>query len=290
MKTQGNTVGVIGLGLIGCSLAIGLKKSGFAAIIQGSDADPQHEAQALAAGYIDEILPMERMDGCDVVIVATPVNVSAGIVRKMLDVTGEKTTVVDVGSTKKRIVEAVSSHPAHARFIPTHPMAGTENSGPLAAVAGLFSGRTVIVLPYPDADKERISGVEGMYASLGAQVVFMDAVKHDMSVAYVSHISHISSYALALTVLNKERDERNITNLAAGGFDSTARLAKSSASMWEPIFLENRDAVLDVIDEYIENMILFKHAIKSANGEVIRTLIGQANKVREVLDKQQKKR
>ena len=116
----------------------------------------------------------------------------------------------------------------------------------------------------------------------------MDASRHDMSVAYVSHISHISSYALALTVLNKERDERNITNLAAGGFDSTARLAKSSAEMWEPIFLENRQAILDVIDEYIENIILFKHAIKSGNGEVIRTLIRQANKVREVLDKGKK--
>ena len=286
MKTQGNTVGVVGLGLIGCSLALGLKKSGFAAAVLGSDANAAHQSEALTAGLVDEIAPLQEMAGwCDLVVVAVPVDVSGAIVRQALDLSGDRTTVIDVGSTKKRIVEQVATHPDHARFIPTHPMAGTENSGPLAAVDGLFRGRTAILLPYPQADARRVQWVEAMYASLGAQVVFMTAEKHDMSVAYVSHISHISSFALALTVLNKERDERNITNLAAGGFDSTARLAKSGASMWEPIFLENREAVLDVIDEYIENMILFKHAIKSANGEVIRTLITQANKVREVLDK-----
>lgn len=290
MKTKGNTVGVVGLGLIGCSLAIGLKKSGFADRILGCDKRPEHENQALRAGYVQQISSVEQIARrSDVVIVAVPVNVSADIVRTILDASsGQETTVVDVGSTKKRIVETVASHPDHARFIPSHPMAGTENSGPLAAVDGLFRERTVILLPYPDADPARVEQVEGMYASLGAQTVHMDAVRHDMSVAYVSHISHISSYALALTVLNKERDERNITNLAAGGFDSTARLAKSNADMWEPIFLENRQAILEVIDEYIENMILFKHAIKSANAEVVRTLIRQANKVREVLDKEKK--
>ena len=289
MKTQGNTVGVIGLGLIGCSLAIGLKKSGFAARVLGSDKCPEHEREALQAGHIDEIATSEQIARLsDTVIVAVPVDVAAEVVCGVLDASGDDTTVIDVGSTKQRIVRAVASHPAHARFVPTHPMAGTENSGPLAAVDGLFEGRTVILLPYPDADPERVQAVERMYAALDASPVYMDAERHDMSVAYVSHISHISSYALALTVLNKERDERNITNLAAGGFSSTARLAKSSAAMWEPIFLENREAILDVIDEYIENMILFKHAIKSANGEVVRTLIRQANKVREVLEREKK--
>lgn len=289
MKTQGTTVGVIGLGLIGCSLAIGLKKTGFAARVLGSDRREEHQQQALQAGHIDVIASPEQIAReSDVVVVAVPVDASVEVVRDALDHSEDRTTVIDVGSTKKRIVDALSTHPAHARFIPTHPMAGTENSGPLAAVDGLLENRKVILLPYPDADPARVEQIERMYAMLGAQTVRMDASRHDMSVAYVSHISHISSYALALTVLNKERDERNITNLAAGGFDSTARLAKSSAEMWEPIFLENRQAILDVIDEYIENIILFKHAIKSGNGEVIRTLIRQANKVREVLDKGKK--
>lgn len=288
MERHQHDIGIIGLGLIGCSLALGLKKSGFAARITGMDASAEHERQAIGAGLIDAAGSMEQICGADIVIVATPVDVSAGIIKQALDMSGENTAVIDVGSTKSRVMQAVGVHPAHRRFVPTHPMAGTENSGPLAAVEGLFRGRTAILLPYTDGDSGKTELIEAMYRSLGAEIVFMDPAKHDMSVAYVSHISHISSYALALTVLNKERDEENITRLAAGGFDSTARLAKSSASMWEPIFLENRAAIIDVLDEYIENIILFKHAIKSGNGQVIRTLIGQANKVREVLDKDKK--
>lgn len=288
MEQHHHDIGIIGLGLIGCSLALGLRKSGFAGRITGMDANAEHEREALGAGLIDAVGDMKQVCGAEIIIVATPVDISAGIIKQALDMSGENAAVIDVGSTKNRVMQNAGEHPEHRRFIPTHPMAGTENSGPLAAVEGLFRNRTVILLPYPDGDKDKTALIEAMYRSLGSEIVFMDPIKHDMSVAYVSHISHISSYALALTVLNKERDEENITRLAAGGFDSTARLAKSSASMWEPIFLENRTAIIDVLDEYIENIILFKHAIKSGNGQVIRTLIGQANKVREVLDKDKK--
>ncbi|MDD4819988.1 MAG: prephenate dehydrogenase [Flavobacteriales bacterium] len=281
-------ISVIGLGLIGCSIVAGLKKNGFAHKVLGMDIDHEHEQQALKCGLIDEIVNIEQASKADIVIVATPVNVSARIVKTVLDISGGYTTVMDVGSTKKNIVESVEQHPAYRRFVPTHPMAGTEYSGPLAAKDDLFQGHTVIMLPYSDGDKDKEALVEQMYRTLGAEIVKMTPEKHDVSVAYVSHISHISSYALALTVLNKERSEENITNLAAGGFASTARLAKSSADMWVPIFTENKDAVVDVLDEYIENLILFKHAIKSSNADVVRTLITQANKVREVLDRNKK--
>ena len=286
MKTY--EISVIGLGLIGCSIVAGLKKNGFAHKVLGQDINEEHEKQALGAGLIDEVVSIERASKADIVIVATPVNVSARIVKTVLDMSDGHTTVMDVGSTKKSIVSSVELHPSHRRFVPTHPMAGTEYSGPLAAKEDLFCGHTVILLPYSDGEKEKEHMIEQLYRSLGAEIVKMSPEKHDLSVAYVSHISHISSYALALTVLNKERSEENITNLAAGGFASTARLAKSSADMWVPIFTENKDAVIDVLDEYIENLILFKHAIKSSNADVVRTLITQANKVKEVLDKKDK--
>lgn len=282
-------VSIIGLGLIGTSLARGVKKCGFASRVIGLDMNADHSRMALDAGYIDEVVDMERACKASIVVVAAPVDVSGEIVREALDKSGEDTIVIDVCSTKKNIVDMVSSHPSHSRFVPTHPMAGTENSGPMASLDDLFYGHTVIVLPYPDADVEKVKVIETMYETLGAEIVQMTPAAHDESVAYVSHISHISSYALALTVLNKERSQENIMHLAGGGFASTARLAKSSPDMWVPIFTENREAIIDVLDEYIENVILFKHAIKSANADVVRTLISQANRVRGVLEEKEKK-
>lgn len=288
MQTKKN-ISIIGLGLIGGSLGLSLKKSPLVGSVTGCDLNPEHERIALERSIVDQVKPFDEAVKCaDVIIVAIPVDKSIEVIKKVLDILPENATVIDVGSTKSKITQAIAKHPNHARFIPTHPMAGTEETGPDGALGNLFENRKIIVLPYADTPQEKTDEIRALYESIGAQVIFMDAEQHDISVAYVSHISHISSFALALTVLNKERDEQKITDLAAGGFDSTARLAKSGAEMWEPIFLQNKDAVLDVIDEYIENMILFKHAIKSQNGEVIRTLIRQANKVREVLDKNKK--
>ena len=284
-----NEISIIGLGLIGTSLARGVKKYGFASRVIGVDKKEEHAILAREAGYIDEVVDMQRACLADVVVVAAPVDVAGALVMEALDKSGENTIVIDVCSTKKNIVDMVASHPAHHRFVPTHPMAGTENSGPMASLEDLFYAHTVIVLPYPDADVEKVKLIEGMYEMLGAEVVQMTPSAHDESVAYVSHISHISSYALALTVLNKERSQENIMHLAGGGFASTARLAKSSPDMWVPIFTENREAIIDVLDEYIENVILFKHAIKSANADVVRTLITQANRVRGVLEEKEKK-
>ncbi len=177
----------------------------------------------------------------------------------------------------------LENHPKRNQFVATHPMAGTEFSGPDAAIDGLFDDKAVIICDSKNSDDYRVEEVADLYKSIGADVKFMAGEEHDVSAAYVSHISHLSSFALALTVLNKEKNVENITTLASGGFRSTVRLAKSNQDTWEAIFSQNKENVLEVMDDYIENMILFKHAIKSGNTEVVKTLIRQANEVKKVL-------
>ena len=280
---------VIGLGLIGGSFALSLKDKGLSDHIMGIERSEASARRALELGLVDEMVDLDQaLEKSDLIVLATPVDTIPTLALKILNRIRHDQIVMDMGSIKQELCEMTMMHPNRGRLVATHPMWGTENSGPDAAQHGGFAGRTVVICERERSDDDAAATVEKIYRTLGMPIRYMSAEEQDMHCAYVSHISHISSYALALTVLNKERDERNITNLAAGGFDSTARLAKSSAEMWEPIFLENRQAILDVIDEYIENIILFKHAIKSGNGEVIRTLIRQANKVREVLDKGKK--
>ncbi len=276
-------VAIIGLGLIGGSLAKSLRANSVFNHFIGVDNNPSHTARALELGLVDEVMDLDdAIANSEFIILAVPVNIAEIMASQILDKLSDQ-TLIDVGSTKEGILSAVKNHDKRNQFVATHPMAGTEFSGPDAAVEDLFDQKAVIICDAKSSDADRVEAVEDIYKKIGADVKFMEGEEHDVSAAYVSHISHLSSFALALTVLNKEKNAENITTLASGGFESTVRLAKSNQDTWEAIFSANKNNVLEVMDNYIENMILFKHAIKSGNSEVVKTLIRQANEVKKVL-------
>lgn len=294
------TVGIVGLGLIGGSMAIDLRRRGFASEILGVEAEPVNASAALNIGLADEIVDLEQcIDRSDIVVLSVPVGTAVKMLPMVLDRFAEtrpgpdpadvssgvrcKKIVIDVCSTKASLVEAVRNHPARRRYVATHPMAGTEYSGPWAAQPGLFDGRACIICNGDDSDKDAVEEIEALYDCLNMRLTSMDASAHDVHTAYVSHISHITSFALALTVLDKEKDEKHIFDLASGGFSSTVRLAKSNADMWVPILSQNRDNVLKVMDTYIEKMNEFRDAISSGDEERIRELIGEANRIKRIL-------
>ena len=276
-------VAIIGLGLIGGSLAKSLRANLVFNHFIGVDNNPSHTARALELGLVDEVMDLDdAIANSEFIILAVPVNIAEIMASQILDKLSDQ-TLIDVGSTKEGILSAVKNHDKRNQFVATHPMAGTEFSGPDAAVEDLFDQKAVIICDAKSSDADRVEAVEDIYKKIGADVKYMEGEEHDVSAAYVSHISHLSSFALALTVLNKEKNAENITTLASGGFESTVRLAKSNQDTWEAIFSANKNNVLEVMDNYIENMILFKHAIKSGNSEVVKTLIRQANEVKKVL-------
>lgn len=274
---------IIGLGLIGGSMAIDLKKRGFAKHIIGVDNHKLHAHTAERLGLADEICELEEgVRKADVVILATPANVSLHLLPKILDMVEEQ-VITDVCSIKKNICERVKSHSKRSHYVAAHPMAGTEHSGPWAAIPNLFDGKAVIFTEAEDSSKEAIEIVTELYETLNMHLVYMSASNHDIHAAYVSHISHISSFALALTVLEKENNEKNIFNLASGGFDSTVRLAKSSAEMWTPIFEQNSENITAVLDNYIKQLQLFKENILQKNSEEMNQMINKANSIKRVL-------
>lgn len=294
------TVGIVGLGLIGGSMAIDLRRRGFASEILGVEAEPVNASAALNIGLADEIVDLEQcIDRSDIVVLSVPVGTAVKMLPMVLDRFAEtrpgpdpadvssgvrcKKIVIDVCSTKASLVEAVRNHPARRRYVATHPMAGTEYSGPWAAQPGLFDGRACIICNGDDSDKDAVEEIEALYDCLNMRLTSMDASAHDVHTAYVSHISHITSFALALTVLDKEKDEKHIFDLASGGFSSTVRLAKSNADMWVPILSQNRNNVLKVMDTYIEKMNEFRDAISSGDEKRIRELIGEANRIKRIL-------
>lgn len=279
-------VAVIGTGLIGGSMALDLKRRGFADEgVIGVESDPANAQAALRIGIADRLATFDEALGeADVSVLAVPANVAVEMLPRALDIVrGSSRIVMDVCSVKERITSSVSSHPARGRYVATHPMAGTEYSGPWAAMSGMFDGRACIFADSGESDPDAVHTAAALYDTLNMRVLHMSARSHDIHTAYVSHISHVSSFALALTVLDKERDEKHIFDLASGGFSSTVRLAKSSADMWEPILLENKDNVLQVMDTYIGKMEEFRRAIADGDGDKIRSLILQANRIKRII-------
>ena len=277
------TVGVVGLGLIGGSLALSLRDRGHTVI--GCDKHEEHEREALARGLVDEVagdglasLPAR----CDIVAVAVPVDAAVRVCAQLLDLPGEA-AVVELGSTKAVLAKALRGHPQRGRLVLTHPMSGTEFSGPSAAVPELYAGRICVFCDREDSSPEHFARVRDCFERLGMRVVEMASAPHDVHVAYVSHISHVSSFALSLTVLAKERDERKIFNLAAGGFASTVRLAKSNPDTWAPILAQNAAPITEVLDEYIGAMQSFRAALSAGDRDQLHALITQANAIAAVL-------
>ena len=278
-------VGIIGLGLIGGSMAVDLRRRGFADEVLGVETDPVNAAAAEKIGLADRIVSFEEcVDEADLVVLAVPVGAAVKMLPQVLDrFAGQKKVVIDVCSTKEQLARAVKYHPERRRYVGTHPMAGTEYSGPWAAMPGLFDGHAGIICDAQESDPKAVRTVECLYETLNMRTIYMDSSSHDVHTAYVSHISHVTSFALALTVLDMEKDEKHIFDLASGGFSSTVRLAKSSPDMWTPILTQNRDNVLHVIDTYIDKMQAFRTAIEEGDEDAIRGLIEESNKIRRII-------
>jgi prephenate dehydrogenase len=281
-------LGIIGLGLIGGSMAIDLKRKGFAQTVLGVDADPVNAAAAEKIGLVDSVVSFEEcVDQSDVIILAVPVNAALKLLPMVLDrfeqTDAKDKVVLDVCSTKEHLSRSVKYHSKRKLYVASHPMSGTEYSGPWAALPGLFDGRAGIICDSDESDRRAVKVVEDLYTTLNMRLIYMNSTNHDVHTAYVSHVSHVISFALAQTVLEKEKDEKHIFDLASGGFASTARLAKSGADMWTPILLQNSDNVLRVMDTYIEKLNAFREAIAEGDEDAVRGLIEEANKIRRII-------
>jgi prephenate dehydrogenase len=283
------TITIIGIGLIGGSLALSLRKNGFGTNFAGVDNNEIHRSDAMWLGIVDEVLPMEdAVRKSDIVILSIPVNAARKTLINILDILeaakNDKTVVVDMGSTKKGICSECENHPRRAQYVASHPIAGTEFSGPKAAIDNLFEGKKTII-----CDKERSSGysldlISRMYQSIGMEISYMSSDIHDKHIAFVSHISHISSFALGTTVLNIEKDEKSIFTMAGSGFSSTVRLAKSSPDTWAPIFIQNADSILFALDNYIRQLEEFRISLENKDSEKLKVLMRDANEIKRIIE------
>ena len=264
-------------------MAIALKDLGIAAKTIGVDANKEHAKKAIELKIVDEVKDLEEgIKEADLVIVAIPVHSAEELLPKIMDhITSQ--VVMDVSSTKETIINSIKNHPKRPRFVATHPMWGTENSGPEAAVKGAFTGKVTVISDKDHSDKDAVTLVEDIYTKLGMRILYMDAASHDVHAAYVSHISHITSFALANTVLEKEKEEDTIFAMASAGFESTVRLAKSNPAMWTQIFMQNRENILDVLNEHISQLRKFKACLEKENEDYLEELISNANKIRKIL-------
>jgi prephenate dehydrogenase len=279
-----NNVTIVGVGLISGSFALAMKEHGFAKHIIGVSRTKASEQKALELGLIDEALTLEEaVKKSDFIYVAIPVDATIPVMQQIMDLVNDKQIVVDAGSTKFALCNALTNHVNRKRFVASHPMWGTEYSGPEAAVKNAFAGRACVITEKEKSDAVAVEMVENIYKALGMHIIYMDAAAHDVHAAYISHISHITSFALANTVLEKEKEEDAIFELAGGGFESTVRLAKSNPAMWAPIFMQNRENVLDVLNEHISQLRKFKSALEKENLEYLNELMENANRIKRII-------
>lgn len=277
-------VTIVGVGLISGSFALGLKEKGLAKHIIGVSRTEASGRKALELGLIDEVLPLEEaVQKSDLIYVAIPVDATLTVMQTIMDLVTDRQIVADAGSTKHALCAALQDHPMRSRFVATHPMWGTEYSGPEAAVRDAFAGRACVICEKEKSDAAAAETMEKVYRELGMHIIYMNAYNHDVHTAYISHISHITSFALANTVLEKEREEDAIFELASAGFESTVRLAKSNAAMWAPIFMQNRENILDVLNEHISQLRKFKACLEKENNDYLLELIGNANKIKRII-------
>lgn len=276
---------IIGMGLIGGSLSKSLRANGFSGKITGVDKNPQHRIISMYSGLADEFLPLEEaVAASDLILLCSPVDANKVLLPLILDlIAGTDKVVADMGSTKAELAQIVKNHHGRGRYVAAHPMAGTEFSGPAAAVSNLFQNKVAIICDHSLSDEDALEQVLAFLQSLGMRIQYMNSADHDVHVAYVSHISHITSFALALSVLDKEKNEKNILSLAAGGFESTVRLAKSNAETWTPIFLGNSGPVIEVLDNYIEKIKAFRQSILQQDAGGLHSLMHKANEISKIL-------
>ncbi|POS02556.1 prephenate dehydrogenase [Flavobacterium croceum DSM 17960] len=274
---------IIGTGLIGGSMALDIKSIYDDAVIFGIDAKEKHLDEAIHLGIIDQKATENDLINADLVIVAVPVDVALVILPDILNKIGEQTLVFDVGSTKNPICEAIENHPKRKNFMACHPIAGTEFSGPKAAIKGLYKGKTNIICEVEKTTFKLQEKAMDLFKKLGMRIRYMDPKSHDKHIAYVSHLSHISSFMLGKTVIEKEKSEQDIFDMAGSGFESTVRLAKSSPAMWTPIFKQNKKQVLKSLEEYIQNLSNFKDLLENDNYEEVYNEMQNTNRIKEIL-------
>lgn len=275
---------IAGLGLIGGSFALALRDRGIADEILGVEKSDENAAEALRLGLTDRIVTLEEgVPQADLVVLATPVDTIPLMAVKALNHVTDRQVVMDMGSIKAELCEVISMHARRGRFVAAHPMWGTEYSGPRAAQHGAFTGRNAVLCEAERSDADALATVERIFRTLDVPVVYMGAEEHDLHAAYVSHISHVTSFALALTVLEKEREERHIFDLAGGGFESTVRLAKSAAATWVPILLRNKYNVLDVLREHIHQLQIMRRMIERDDAEGLTSAFGKANSIQRII-------
>lgn len=274
---------VIGIGLIGGSMALDLKSHWKEATFFGIDTNENHLNEALELGIIQEKANYDDLQNADVVIVSVPVDVGLVILPEILDKINENTLVIDAGSTKFPICEVVANHERRRNFLATHPIAGTEFSGPKAAIKELFQGKTNIICEVEKTAYKQQEMALDLFQKLGMRIRYMDAKSHDKHIAYVSHLSHISSFMLGKTVIEKEKNERDIFDMAGSGFESTVRLAKSSPAMWTPIFKQNKDNIIETLDEYILNLTQFKELLQNDKYDEVFNEMQNTNRIKEIL-------
>ena len=277
-------VHVIGIGLIGGSMVLDIKSLHPDATIYGIDSNESHLAEAIALGVVDKVATFDDLAEADFVIVSVPVDIALTVLPQVLDCIGENTIVFDVGSTKMPICEVVTNHIKRKNFIAAHPIAGTEFSGPSAAIRGLFEGKTNIICEVEKTTFKLQEKALNLFKSMGMRIRYMDPKSHDKHIAYVSHLSHISAFMLGKTVINKEKDEQDIFDMAGSGFESTVRLAKSSPAMWTPIFKQNKKQVVKTLQEYISNLTNFKELLENDDYDAIFNEMRSVNRIKEILN------
>jgi len=274
---------IVGVGLIGGSLALKCRKNGLANRIVGVDSNQGHGSKAIELGLVDEMMTLdEAVRVADVIVLAVPVGVLSALLPYVLDRVSHQ-VVIDMGSTKSQLANLVKDHPHRGRFIASHPMWGTEYSGPEAAVENAFEDKAVIVCDSIDSDPDALEIATEIFKSLKMRIIEMGSNDHDLHAAYVSHISHITSFALANTVLEKEKEDDAIFEMASAGFESTVRLAKSNPDMWTPILMQNRENILDVLNEHITQLRKFKSCLEKENWEYLNELMSKANQIRRII-------
>jgi prephenate dehydrogenase len=275
---------VVGVGLLGGSFSLGLKSLEEKHHFYGVDINLKHAELALSLGLIDEIISFEEgVKKADLVVLATPVNVLTEQLPAALDILKPGAVVIDLGSTKELLNKTVADHPKRNQYVACHPMAGTENSGPDSAFSGLLKHKQMIICDSELSNPTALGMIVQLFRKLDMRISLMESVEHDRHIAYVSHLSHISSFALGLTVLEKEKDEQSVFEMAGGGFSSTVRLAKSSPDMWAPIFKQNIGNVSKALEDYINQLKEFKEILEEGSEEKSHELMKRANDIRRVL-------
>ena len=274
---------IIGVGLIGGSFALDIKKFNKDTVIYGIDKNESHLDEALTLGVIDKKSKIENIYEADLVIVAIPVDATVKLLPQILDIVSDDTIVFDVGSTKVAVCNVVNKHPKRRNFLAAHPIAGTEFSGPSAAIEGLYKNKTNIICEVEETAFKLQEKALKLFSDIGMRIRYMKPKAHDKHIAYVSHLSHISSFMLGKTVIQKEKNERDIFDMAGSGFESTVRLAKSSPEMWTPIFEQNKENVIETLDEYIENLKHFKSLIEENKFDLVNEEMKNTNRIKKIL-------